>query len=78
MISDAIDGHGDATPTNNIAPKKISVGATATATKLGTPNFRAAGSHEGSRNFKAPELRKTIPNIIRAATTTVLNQLKVP
>jgi len=57
---------------------RISIGATATATNLGAPNFRAAGSHEGSRNFKAPELRKTSPNINRAASATVLYQLKVP
>ena len=78
ITSAAIDGHGDATPTTNIAPRRISVGLTATATNVGAPNFRAVGSHEGSRNFKAPELRKTIPNINRAANATVLDQLKVP
>jgi len=78
MISAAIDDHGDAAPTSSIAPRRISTGARATATNLGAPNFRAVGSHEGSRIFKAPELRKTIPNIKRAATATVLCQLKVP
>jgi len=38
MISEAMDGQGDAVPVTNIAPKKISVGAMVMATSLGAPN----------------------------------------
>ena len=38
MISEAIDGHGDAVPATNIAPKKISVGAIVIAMSLCAPN----------------------------------------
>ena len=78
MISDAIDGQGDAVPATSNAPKKISVGAIVTATSLGAPNWRAAASQAGSRIFRAPERRKPLPKISRAASATVLDQLNVP
>ena len=78
IISEAMDGQGDAVPASSIAPKKTSTGAIVIATNLGAPNSRAAAIQAGSRNFSAPERRKTIPKISRAASATVLDQLNVP